>query len=140
MNKETEKIMAELVDTDADRLELEELRRDKSLKENLEGELKTLMSLFPEITAEDIPDEVFESCDNGKGLAAQYALYFVKKQKEKEETAKTNEENERSAPPEIKNADEEVFFTPDMVKSMSDSEIKRNYKAIMKSMEKWTGK
>lgn len=140
MNKETEKIMAELADTDADKLELEELRRDKKLKENLEGELKILMSLFPELTAEDIPDEVFENCDNGKGLAAQYALYYVKAEREKAETEKTNEKNKRSAPPEIKSADEEVFFTPDMVKSMSDSEIRRNYKEIMKSMEKWADK
>ncbi len=138
MNKETEKLLSELNIENADRLELEELRRDKALKANLEKELEVLMAVFPEITADDIPDEVFERCDNGNGLAAQYALHYVTSQKKKEETQKNNEENAKSAPPEIHNSEDEAFFTPEAVKAMSDDEIRRNYKAIMKSMEKWT--
>ncbi len=137
MNKETEKLLSELNVEEADRLELEELRRDKSIKDNLEKELDVLKSLFPEITAEDIPDQVFESCENGRGLAAQYALYYVTEQKKKEETQKNNEENAKSAPPEIHNSEDEAYFTPEAVKAMSDKDIRRNYKAIMKSMEKW---
>ena len=140
MNKETKKIMEEIVALDDDALELTELRRDKTLKENLEKELEILTQLFPELDADDIPDEVFEACDEGRGLAAQYALWFVKKQKEKEQTEKTNEENAKSAPPEIKSFDDDTFFTPEMVKTMSDKDIRRHYKAIMKSMEKWTNK
>lgn len=140
MNKETQKIMAELDTEKSDELELEELRRDKSLKENLKAELETLVSLFPELKAEDIPDEVFESCDNGRGLAGQYAIYYLRNQREKEEIANSNEKNSKSAPPQVHNDSEEVYFTPDMVKSMSDKEIRRNYKAIMKSMEKWENK
>ena len=140
MNKETKKIMEEIGALDDDARELTELRKDKTLKENLEKELEILTQLFPELDADDIPDEVFEACDEGRGLAAQYALWFVKKQKEKEHTEKTNEENAKSAPPEIKSFDDDTFFTPEMVKTMSDKDIRRHYKAIMKSMEKWTNK
>lgn len=140
MNKETKLLIEELDGSDRDKIELEELRRDKSLKENLEKELELLLSIFPELKADEIPDEVFEGCDNGKGLAAQYALWYVRAQKEKEETEKTNEKNAISAPPEVTAADEEVFFTPEAVKAMSDKDIRRNYKAIMKSMEKWANK
>lgn len=140
MNKETEKIMKEIEEFDPDKAELESFRREKTLKENLEKELEILLSIFPDITAEDIPDEVFSATDNGRGLAAQYALFHIKSEKEKEEQKNTNEKNNLSAPPEIKSGSDEVFFTPEMVKKMTQEEIKRNYRNIMKSMEKWTGK
>lgn len=138
MNKETEKIMAEVGAADPEGSELEELRRDKSLRANLEAELKLLKEIFPDIKAEDIPDEVIEDCDNGKGLAAQYALWFLTNQKKKEETQKTNEKNTKSAPPEVNGVGDETFFTPEMVRTMSDKDVRRHYKAIMRSMEKWT--
>lgn len=138
MNKETEKIMAEVGGKEIEASELEELRRDKSLRANLEAELKLLKEIFPDIKAEDIPDEVFEDCDNGKGLAAQYALWFVTNQKKQEETQKTNEKNTKSAPPEVNGAGDETFFTPEMVRTMSDKDVRRHYNAIMRSMEKWT--
>lgn len=140
MNKETEKIISEVDGEDLERSELEELRRDKSLRANLEAELNTLKEIFPDIKADDIPDEVFEGCDNGRGLAAQYALWYVASQRKKEETQKTNEKNSKSAPPEVNGAEDETFFTPEMVRTMSDKDVRRHYNAIMRSMEKWTNK
>ena len=142
MNKETEKILAEAAGSEDgdEKLELDRLRREKSLNSNLEAELRVLMSLFPELTADEIPDEVFENTDNGKGLAAQYALWYLTDKKQKEETQKTNEKNARSAPPDIEGAGDEAFFTPEMVRTMSDKDVRRHYKAIMKSMEKWNDK
>ena len=136
----TEKTLERLEVEDPDRLELEEFRRDRDIRANLDRELSLLRELFPELRAEDIPDEAFENTENGKGLAGQYALCYLRKEKEKEETEKTNAKNSRSAPPKVGNPDDEGYFTPDMVKTMSDSDIRRNYKAIMKSMEKWTDK
>ena len=135
MNKE--KAFENLEAEDSDRLELEEFRRDRDIRANLDREFALLRELFPTLRAEDIPDEAFENTENGKGLAGQYALCYLRKQKEAEETEKTNEKNSRSAPPKVGNLDGEGYFTPDMVKTMSDSDIRRNYKAIMKSMEKW---
>ena len=140
MNSETKKIMDELDGVSLEKAELEELRRDKKLKENLEAELEILREVFPDLSADDIPDEVFEGCDNGKGLASQYALYYLKSKKLKEETDKTNLQNSMSAPPEISGDKESVFYTPEAVRAMSEKDIRRHYKDIMKSMEKWNNK
>lgn len=147
MNKETKKLLLELEEAEKlnegqsqaefDINELEELRRDKALRVNLEKELNILKEIFPDIDADTIPDTVFEESDNGKGLAALYALFYLKDMKQKEQTAKKNEENSAAALPEI-TSEEEAYFTPEMVKAMSQKEIRKNYKAIMKSMEKWS--
>lgn len=141
MNSETKKLLDELgVDSkdESGENELEELRREKETRANLEKELELLKPLFPELSVEDIPDSVFTETENGKGLAANYALFYLKREKEKAEMQKKNEENSRSAPPDIKESEEEVYFTPEAVRAMSENEVRRNYKEIMKSMEKWS--
>ena len=52
----------------------------------------------------------------------------------------TNEKNAKSAPPDIEGGGDEAFYTPEMVRTMSDKDVRRHYKEIMKSMEKWTDK
>ena len=142
MNKNTERILRELddgskEDNTLDREELENFRLEKRVKENLETEFKKLIELFPEFSADDIPDEVFEKCEDGKGLAAEYALWYLTEEKKKGEQKKKEEENMKSAPPNVKEASEPTFFTPEQVRSMTEAEIRKNYKAIMNSMEKW---
>lgn len=140
MNKETKKLFEELGVNDepvSEKDELESLRKDKTTKANLEKELEILKRLFPELTVEDIPDQVFEECTDGKGLAAYYALFYMTSEMEKEDMRKKNDENHRSAPPEIKESEEDTFFTPEAVRAMSDKDVRRHYKAIMSSMEKW---
>ena len=135
MKKETEKIFSEIEENSDN--ELEEYRLEKLVKGNLEKELKILFELFPDINIDDIPDEIFELSDNGKGLAAQYALFCLKEEKKKAEQKEKEEENLKAAAPDVKNAPEEAYFTPEDVRGMSEEEIRKNYKAIMKSMEKW---
>lgn len=142
MDKKTEKILRELddgskEDNTLDREELETFRLEKRIKENLEVEFKKLIELFPEFNAEDIPDEVFEKCEDGKGLAAEYALWYLTEEKKKGEQKKKEEENLKSAPPNVKESSEPTYFTPEQVRSMSEKEIRKNYKTIMNSMEKW---
>lgn len=135
MKEETQKIFDEI--EGSDNTELEEYRLEKMVKKNLEGELKILFELFPDLNVDDIPDEIFEKSDNGKGLAAQYALFYLKEEKKNTEQKKKEEENLKSAAPDVKNAPEEAYFTPEQVKGMTEEEIRKNYKTIMKSMEKW---
>lgn len=142
MNKNTEKILRELDedsrdDNTLDREELEAFRLEKRIKENLEAEFKKLVEIFPEFNADDVPDEVFEKCEDGRGLAAEYALWYITEEKKKGEQKKKEEENSKSAPPNVKEASEPTYFTPEQVKNMSKAEIRKNYKAIMDSMEKW---
>ncbi len=133
MEKETNKL-AEGLDEAS---ELEELRHDKALKENLDRELSALLEAFPDLKVDDIPDEIFESCKDGKGLAGEYALWYIKSGNKRAEAERTNESNSRSAPPEIRDGDGELYFTPEAVRTMSQKDVRRNFKAIMKSMEKW---
>ena len=135
MKKETEKIFEE-IDAFSDS-DIEEYRLEKLVKKNLEAELQTLFEIFPDMNVDDIPDEVFERSNNGKGLAAEYALHYLKEEKKKGEQKEKEEENLKSAPPDVKNATEEAFFTPEDVRGMTEAEIKKNYHTIMKSMEKW---
>lgn len=141
MNKETEKILDEvenfLPEEDSDKKELEGYRLEKEIKKNLEDEFKTLFEIFPNLDVDEIPDEVLERCESGKGLAGEYALYYMREEKKRAEQKEKEEENLKSAPPDVKNSSEELYFTPDDVRGMSRSEIRSNYKNIMKSMERW---
>lgn len=135
MKSETEKIFEE-IDAFSDS-DIEEYRLEKLVKKNLEEELKTLFEIFPDVNVDDIPDEVFEKSNNGKGLAAEYALFYLKEEKKKGEQKEKEEENLKAAPPDVKNATEDAYFTPEDVRGMTEAEIRKNYHTIMKSMEKW---
>ena len=114
----------------------------KEKKENAEAKMKEdielFRRLFPEVKSQDIPEEVWLRVEKGESLAASYALSFVQKMREEEHILKVNEENEKKAPPRIRHDGKEYeYFSPEAVKSMSRSEIKKNYDAILSSMEKW---
>ncbi len=118
--------------------ELTKLKRELEFKSNVQAEIKLLKDLFPKLDIDEIPDEIWEACENGKGIAAQYALYFIKKLKHEAKAQNVNEKNSKSAPPRVvHDGGGEMFFTPEMVKRMSQNEVRKNYSAIMKSMEKW---
>ena len=114
----------------------EEKKEDPAKK--METDIALFHALFPEVKAESIPEEVWEMVENGESLAASYALFTVKKQREEEKIRAVNEENQKKAPPRIRHdGAESEYFSPEAVKSMSRKEIKENYDAILKSMEKW---
>ena len=123
----------------------EETKKESESKESKEKDEETMKEdialfrrLFPEVKSQDIPEEVWIQVEKGESLAASYALYFVQKMREEEHILKVNEENEKKAPPRIRHDGKEYeYFSPEAVKSMSRSEIKKNYDAILSSMEKW---
>ena len=106
--------------------------------EKMQQDIALFHSLFPEVKGEEIPAEVWERVEKGESLAASYALYILQKEKEEERIRKVNEENEKKAPPRIhRDGTEPEYFSPEAVKSMSRSEIKKHYDKILTSMEKW---
>lgn len=106
--------------------------------ERMKEDIDLFHRLFPEIKAEDIPDAVWQRVEAGESLAASFALYFVEKMRKEEHIRKVNSENEKKAPPRIRHDGAEYdYFSPEAVKSMSRGEIKKNYDAILASMEKW---
>ena len=141
MNKNTEEMLHEIgtltKNGDGERDELEALRREKTIRENLALELEEFHKLFPETGVDDIPDEVWEKCPDGYGLCAWFALYLMKSDSEKKSAQQKNEENSTSAVPDIKAEAEENYFSPEDVLQMSEKEVEKNYETILNSMKKW---
>ncbi len=107
-------------------------------KEKMKADIALLKDLFPALTAEEIPDEVWEDVKNGQSLAASYALYFLKTVKEQERIEKLNAENEKKASPRVNNDPaEENYYSYETVKNMSPAEVRKHYAEILDSMDSW---
>lgn len=139
MNKKTNDLVDEIeaLANDGGESELEALRREKSIRDNVAREIEEFYILFPDTDVDDIPDEVWDACRDGSGICAQYALWQKREEMKKHTADAKNEENISSAIPDVEVVTEEVFFTPEAVSSMSKSEVEKNYQAIMESMKKW---
>lgn len=106
--------------------------------ELMEEDIALFRSLFPEVKGEDIPQEVWDRVEAGESLAASYALFAVQKFREEEKISRINEENGKKAPPPVEGGSAEGdYFSPEAVKNMSRSEIRKHYDKILSSMEKW---
>lgn len=115
-----------------------EAAESKALPRGFEEDVALFHDLFPDVKADDIPQEVWDRVESGESLAAAFSLYRMQQQKEEERIAKVNRENEEKAPPKIRHDGKEfTYFSPEAVKAMTQSEIKKNYDAILASMEKW---
>ncbi len=143
MNNETKQILSEIETLTGkekkktEESELETLRREKTLRENLSRELEEFSVLFPGTDIESVPDEVWEAAVDGIGVCAQYALYLKRQEMKKTTADKKNEENATSAVPDVKSDEGEVYFTPEAVEKMSRAEVDKNWQAILKSMKNW---
>ena len=111
---------------------------EKDPRQTMREDIDLFHSLFPGVAARDIPQEVWDEVEKGRGLAASFALYTVKKEREEERIRKVNEENDKKAPPKVDAfGGDEDYFSPEAVKNMTRSEIRKNYDKILSSMEKW---
>ena len=109
-----------------------------SAEERMEEDIALFHELFPDVKGDAIPEAVWARVDAGERLAASYALYVIRTMREEEKIQKVNEENEKKAPPRIRHdGGDDTYFSPEAVKAMSRSEVKKNYDAILRSMEKW---
>ena len=110
---------------------------DPSEKE-MEEDIALFHELFPDVKGTEIPAEVWERVEAGESLAAAFALYTVQKARREEKIREVNEKNEKAAPPRVRHdGDGAGYFSPEAVKAMTRSEIKKNYDAILRSMESW---
>lgn len=116
----------------------QEAEAPPSAEERMRADIALLKELFPALTAKDIPDEVWEKVQAGESLAASYALYFIQSIKEKERIEKRNDENSKKAVPRVKSDQlSEPYYSPETVKGMSPAQVRKNYDAILKSMDSW---
>lgn len=128
--------------------ELEALRAEvASLKDALaqkiaeaqmiRGQLSEFSELFPSVTPEDIPAEVWQSITSGGSLAAAYALYHRKEQLHRDRVRELNSKNAELSTGKVGVDTAKEYFTPSEVRAMSRGEVRENYSKILNSMKKW---
>ena len=133
--KEKEALPEEKLPTEATGFQEE---KEQAPEDLMEEDIALFRSLFPDVKGDEIPQEVWDRVESGESLSASYALYAVKQYREEERVSKINEENGKKAPPPIEGGSAEGdYFSPEAVKNMSRSEIRKHYDKILTSMEKW---
>jgi len=119
--------------------ELEALRASIESENSKKRQEKELFELFPDVSLDDIPSEVFEYAEkNGSTLAAAYAVYHRRAHLAKEKADKRALENTLKTPGSLGNASggaAERLFTSEEIRSMDRDQVRRNYKQIMKSLK-----
>ncbi len=123
------------------RAEVERLRHEleaaRTQNEKTVAEVGEFHSLFPECSLSAVPDSVWDQVKSGIPLAASYALYEKKREAAAKRAEAINLQNaQRSAGVAGRDAASE-YFSPDEVRAMSPSEVRRNYSKILESMQSW---
>ena len=126
-------------EAEAEKAATEEVTEEAAIEnpeEKMEADITLFHELFPDVKGDQIPAEVWESVEGGESLAAAYALYTIRQMRQEERIRKVNEENEKKAPPRIRHdGGQGEYFSPEAVKAMSRSEVRKHYDAILRSME-----
>ncbi len=138
---EENKIEEEKEDIEVLKRELEtlksELEENRKSFERMSREIGEFSEVFPEKSVNQIPDSVWESVRAGIPLAAAYALYERKNAVRADAACRINERNGNISTGSVGRASTENFYTPDEVRAMSQSEVRKNYSKILESMKKW---
>lgn len=115
------------------RAELAEIR---AKNERAKREYEEFAALYPDVSLADLPDAVRREVEAGLPLAAAYALEERRRQLTSLLAEKANASNRNRSSGGVKNTQSE-FFTPEEVRTMSQSEVRANLSKIMRSMKKW---
>ncbi len=118
--------------------ELELLRSENLQKEQASKELDRLWEMFPEITLDDLPDELWVLVENGESLLGAYCILLAKAGIESKKAQDKNRENSLRTPPAVKGGTEKKeYFTRAQVAGMSRAQVRKNYDSIVDSMKYW---
>lgn len=101
------------------------------------AEIKRFRELFPDVSADSIPDAVWEDVQNGATLAHAYALYLLENETLDRYAESVNERNGKAGAKAVGDGATEPAFTKEQVERMSGKDIKNNYKGILKAMKNW---
>lgn len=115
----------------------DELERAKAETDRKAKEYAEFRELFPYADPCELAPEVTEMVEEGIPLAAAYSLY-EKRLRAKEETAKAHNKATREGGfGSVGHSTGEEYYTPDEVRAMTQTEVRKNYQKILRSMEKW---
>ena len=123
--------------------ELTQLRRELAEREarlmqaeQIERTYAEFCDLYPDISIDALPKEVWQDVKNGIPLAAAYALAERRKTIFDKRAADANAQNRARSAGAVNNA-QNIEFSPAEVRAMSSSEVRANLPQIMRSMQKW---
>lgn len=126
------------------RAEIETLKSELSKREEVERvqsrmntELAEFSEYFPQTELTSIPDEIWEKVKNGASLAATYALFLRKIEREQKKVDDFNEKNRRMSAGSLMKGEGEKYYSPAEVKKMTPAQVKSNYDDIIASMKHW---
>ena len=126
------------------RAEIEALKSELSKREEVERaqsrmnmELAEFSEYFPDTEFASIPDEIWAKVKNGASLAATYALFLKKAEREQKKIDDFNEKNRRMSAGSLMKGESERYFSPAEVKKMTPAQVKSNYDDIVASMKHW---
>ena len=117
--------------------ELDGLQKSKEEFLKAEAEKNELLLLFPDANTDSLPEEVLNDMSNGIPMAAAYALYERREFIKAEAASNHNSTTQKSGFGKIRTESASEYFSPSEVRSMSKSEVKKNYKRIIQSMKSW---
>lgn len=106
-------------------------------QERAAAEYAEFTSLFPDMKLSELPDSVAESVRAGVPLTAACALYERRRAAELLEASKANEINSGLSFAVRQDVSQEGWLSPDEVRGMSPSEVRKNYRRILESMNHW---
>ena len=93
-------------------------------------------ALYPDTAEADIPDEVWDSVNEGIPLAAAYALWTRREELRRQSAEAINRKN-ADGWGRAENAPSAEHLSPAEVRAMSPAEVRRNYSRIVASMKHW---
>lgn len=114
----------------------EELRKQRNAAERMERECEEFCELYPDVSLKALPDDVWESVRNGVPIAAAFALSERRKLRTKKIAESSNRENAMRSSGALE-PPQNNYFSPDEVRAMSRAEVRKNYRNILSSMQKW---
>ena len=114
-----------------------ELERKREETDRKAREYSEFKELFPHADMSELSPEVLAMVDGGVPLCAAYALYEKRLSAKNAAVAAHNNATRQGGFGSVGRGAEEEFYTPDEVRAMTQSEVKRNYQKILRSMKNW---
>lgn len=131
-----EEVAQELIAARESKKQLARDRREKERESANSAEIRSFREIFPDVSADDIPEEVWDDVANGATLSHAYALYAARQSRLDDYAADVNRRNgETSAGVGDPAAEQEI--TKEQVERMSGKDVRKNYKNIIHAMKNW---
>lgn len=132
-----EEVVAELEHAKTLRKESRDAKRKQAETEQRDKDIAAFRQQFPDLSAGEIPEEVWEEVASGMDLLHAYAFYLMTKGKKGDHADAVNKGNLARSAPALGEGSTEPSFTREEVERMSQKDVKKNYKNILNSMRKW---